>query len=395
MIGENRGLADSEDPVAQQRYLHKADVRTAGEIEPSPEYTLSSLPSGGASECCAYNQTRERFLSGNVEIADLSVSSFDGPLPVLTPGADEALWIVPYRAISPTNVRIPLDLLYLDRNCIVLEAVESFPISRVSPSCAGAASVLVLQVHTIVRGRTHPGDQLILCDPEEMKWRLQLADASIDAQTLERTVFGKSTNADTDPPTPTATDPVLEWDDDPQPILSSDDAPTEVPHIVESPLLEPASSQDLGEVAHTNANAPKNWLQRLFSFGPPQPRNAPRESLSWLVAYFFTGGIPVAHGIRDVSLSGLYVFTAERWYPDTVVRMTLTDRRRPTVERCITINAKVVRCGDDGVGLQFILHDKKKDKHDLRRGVLHDPDSPVVTKVQLKQFLQLLRSGSS
>jgi len=35
--------------------------------------------------------------------------------------------------------------------------------------------------------------------------------------------------------------------------------------------------------------------------------------------------------------------------------MTLTDRREPTVERSITVNACVVRWGNDGVGLQFVL----------------------------------------
>ncbi len=102
-----------------------------------------------------------------------------------------------------------------------------------------------------------------------------------------------------------------------------------------------------------------SWFRRLLFPGPPEPRKSQRESLSWLSAYFFTGGTPVAHRVRDVSSTGLYVFTDERWYVGTVVRITLTDLREPTAERSLTLNASVVRCGNDGVGLHFLLQDQK------------------------------------
>ena len=72
------------------------------------------------------------------------------------------------------------------------------------------------------------------------------------------------------------------------------------------------------------------------------------------MAYFFTGAAPVAHKVRNISVSGLYVLTSERWYKGTVVRITLTDEREPTKERSITVHGIVVRYMDDGVALQFV-----------------------------------------
>ena len=65
---------------------------------------------------------------------------------------------------------------------------------------------------------------------------------------------------------------------------------------------------------------PRNWLERWWS---PDPRKAPRVPAPGLAAYYWNGSSPVAHGIRDISSTGLYVVTEERWYPGTLVLMTL------------------------------------------------------------------------
>jgi hypothetical protein len=107
-----------------------------------------------------------------------------------------------------------------------------------------------------------------------------------------------------------------------------------------------------------------------------------------LAAYFWTGGAPLEHAVRDISPSGIYVLTDERWYPGTVVRMTLTDRREPTAERSITVNASVRRWGNDGVGLQFVMQD---DGH----GLLADGAVQGVDKEQIEQFLQQFKNGNN
>jgi hypothetical protein len=69
----------------------------------------------------------------------------------------------------------------------------------------------------------------------------------------------------------------------------------------------------------------------------------------------------LAHRIRDISSTGLYLLTEQRWYPGTLVRLLL--QRDGVAEtdpdRSITVNAKVVRSGTDGVGLTLVLPDKQ------------------------------------
>ena len=99
---------------------------------------------------------------------------------------------------------------------------------------------------------------------------------------------------------------------------------------------------------------PQNWLQRWWS---PDPRKAPRVHTPGLAAYYWNGSSPAAHGIRDISSTGLYVVTEERWYPGTLVLMTLqrTIWARRCTERSIAVQSRAVRWGPDGVGLQFVL----------------------------------------
>jgi hypothetical protein len=81
-------------------------------------------------------------------------------------------------------------------------------------------------------------------------------------------------------------------------------------------------------------------------------RRTERLSDPRLVAYYWDGGAPRAHDIRDISPTGFYLLTEERWYPGTQV-MILLQRMgdaETDPERSITVNAEVVRFGKDGIG---------------------------------------------
>ena len=91
---------------------------------------------------CAYNQTRECFLGLEVAAADLSYAALQDVLGKLPFKSGEGLWMTPFRGIPEKNMRVPLDLVYLDEEFRVIEVVESFPTFRVSPSSPPAASVL-------------------------------------------------------------------------------------------------------------------------------------------------------------------------------------------------------------------------------------------------------------
>ena len=98
----------------------------------------------------------------------------------------------------------------------------------------------------------------------------------------------------------------------------------------------------------------RNWLDWLFS---QERRGGKRRTSIPLVAYYWDGAEPVPHAVLNASSTGMYLLTQQRWYPGTLVAMTLQRAKAaPTdPERSITVNAKVVRAGADGVGLAYVL----------------------------------------
>jgi hypothetical protein len=107
------------------------------------------------------------------------------------------------------------------------------------------------------------------------------------------------------------------------------------------------------------------WINKLFS--SRERRRAERQSTPDLQAHYWNGGSPAEHGVRDISTTGLFLLTEERWYPGTLVIMTLQKKDQPEsdTDRAIAVQSKAVRWGDDGVGLEFVA----LDKHDPRRGL--------------------------
>jgi hypothetical protein len=90
---------------------------------------------------------------------------------------------------------------------------------------------------------------------------------------------------------------------------------------------------------------------------PPDRRQARRLPTPGLVAYYFTGGPPRAHKLGNISVTGFYMHTDERWMPGTVIRMTLQmiDAKGEHPAESITVHSRVVRWGPDGEGFEFVL----------------------------------------
>jgi hypothetical protein len=108
----------------------------------------------------------------------------------------------------------------------------------------------------------------------------------------------------------------------------------------------------------------RNWLERwLFPDSSSQDkRSGARKPAPGLVAHFWTGGPPKSQNVRDISATGMFVVTEERWYPGTQILITLTKTLHdgPPAERSITVLATAVRWGDDGVGLEFACNTPRK-----------------------------------
>jgi hypothetical protein len=90
---------------------------------------------------------------------------------------------------------------------------------------------------------------------------------------------------------------------------------------------------------------------------PSDRRRTSRLKKPGLVAYYFTGGPPRAHGLSDISVTGFYMHTEERWMPGTIIRMTLQliDSKGEDPTDTITVHSRVVRWGPDGEGFEFVL----------------------------------------
>jgi hypothetical protein len=81
-----------------------------------------------------------------------------------------------------------------------------------------------------------------------------------------------------------------------------------------------------------------------------------------LNAYYWNGANAVPHSVRDISSTGAYIVTDDRWHPGTVLMVTLQstdeyiDARHPL---SISVQLKVVRWGIDGLGLTFLFPNKE------------------------------------
>jgi hypothetical protein len=321
---------------------------------------------------CAYNQTRECFLGLEVASVDLSYADLRDLLGKLTLKSGDGLWMVPFRGIPETDLRTPLDLIYLDEDCRVIEVVESFPTFRVADSSPQAASVLALPTHSIYSSQTQPGDQLALCVAEEMQGRLErFSNSNVVASGVQSAVLLRG-----------------------KPLWSGGPGVVELEERVrqESPNSRPPYEMSLIEPGMNDVKPPKNWLERWWSPDPrkaPDLRKAPREAMPGLAAYYWTGAAPKGHTIRDISSTGLYVVTEERWYPGTLILMTLqaTEDGEENIEHSIAVHSRAVRWGNDGVGLQFIPQDSP--------GAQSGPN-PIVNgayRKDLEDFLDRLRGG--
>lgn len=336
---------------------------------------------------CAYNQTRECFLGLEVKAVDLSPLRAGELLLERPLKSGDGVWMKPFRGIPAADVPAPLDLIYLDENRRVIDAVESFPTLQVSPFSPKPDSVLALPAHSIYSSQTQPGDQLVLCVAEEMEQQLErLMERSTGSrgEPVAAPAIAQTTSTVMEE-TPAVEGVALLRE---KPLWSGGPGLLELENRTgqEKPAGHEIYEMDLTTPGKRTVKQPRNWLERWWS---PDPRKAPRHPAPGLAAYFWNGSAPAAHGICDISSSGLYLVTEERWYPGTLVLMTLqrTDCGEDVAERTIAVQSRAVRWGPDGVGLQFIFSDDK----DQSRGNTSIFDA--VGRKEFDRFLEQLKIG--
>ena len=117
---------------------------------------------GGGNHVCVYNKTRERFVATHVKVADAYFSRLVGLLGTTRrwARAGKGLWIVPSHGVHTIGMLYALDLVFLDRNLLVVDVEEHVRPFRISKVSFKADSVLELPAHTVFRTETRVGDQL-------------------------------------------------------------------------------------------------------------------------------------------------------------------------------------------------------------------------------------------
>ncbi len=187
-----------------------------------------------------------------------------------------------------------------------------------------------------------PALELLLCSSDETQWEDQsfslppeITRGEPEPVTVQCPVLSKDESSEN-------SDPGLS-----QQNSTPADVQPESPQVHES-LVQPVAP----------IQPKRSWLERwLFPDTSGQDkRSGARKPAPGLVAHFWTGGPPKSHPVRDISATGMYVLTEERWYLGTQIRITLTKTldEGSRAERSITVMATAVRWGDDGVGLEFV-----------------------------------------
>jgi Flp pilus assembly protein TadG len=95
------------------------------------------------------------------------------------------------------------------------------------------------------------------------------------------------------------------------------------------------------------------WLDKLVS---SERRKAERSKPYELVVHYWNGDVPAGHSVRDISSSGIFLLTEDRWYPGTLVMLSLqrAGASMNDPDRSIMVKAQVIRADSDGVALALL-----------------------------------------
>jgi hypothetical protein len=123
-------------------------------------------------------------------------------------------------------------------------------------------------------------------------------------------------------------------------------------------------------------------LKRVMEPAAQEARRAPRLPGPEIVVYYWDGSTPEGRRLLDISGTGAYLCTDERWYIGTIVRLILqghkSERRddgRILPADSVCIPSRVVRQGIDGVGVEFLFA-SADEREAVRKFVATIPPQP-------------------
>jgi uncharacterized protein len=106
------------------------------------------------------NINKKTWLATKVRKADNFITRLVGLLKRTHLGPEEALWLMPSKGIHTIGMKFPIDVLFLDKNCVVLAMVSGMMPYRISGVHLRGFSVLELPSGTLKKSQTEVGDRL-------------------------------------------------------------------------------------------------------------------------------------------------------------------------------------------------------------------------------------------
>jgi hypothetical protein len=263
---------------------------------------------------CACDRTCEGLIGSKLDFVDTVHVPFAALVKSLSNVPASGLWLNPFRGIPKSPRLSRFDVIFLNGEARVQEHV---------------ASALILPAHALGSANVKKGDQLRICRAGKI----------------------------------VASEDVLP--DGEEPRMKEEGCIRDLKP--ESEILRdrrPAAPCRVDDQAADMPKPKRGFIARfLLMFFPEADksnrRRANRLPAPDLVAYYWTGGPPKAYKLGNVSGSGLYLLTEERWLPGTRVVMTLQkagDGRSDSArsEEISRVESEVVRWGEDGVGFRFV-----------------------------------------
>lgn len=106
------------------------------------------------------NLDKKTWLATKIRKADTFLTRLLGLLRRKRLAPEEALWLVPGKAVHTVGMKFPIDVIFIDRNKKVIAIVPSLPPNRATRVYLGAHSILELPTGTIAKTCTEAGDRL-------------------------------------------------------------------------------------------------------------------------------------------------------------------------------------------------------------------------------------------
>lgn len=267
---------------------------------------------------CACDRTGGTLIGSSLELVDTVHVPFAKLVEIFSNVPESGVWLNHFRGIPKGRRLSRFDVIYLDPDGRVLDAIESLTAVELETLQEQAESALVFPAHSLGSFRVQPGDRLRIC----RSGKVVAGEPAIPGERCIRDSVAIH-------------------------------ASTTSPRIQRSAPASPA----IPDEEPCKPGLTERFLRWLF----PEPEDADRRSgkrlpAEHLVAYYWTGGAPVAYEVGDISHSGLYLFTEERWLPGTRLVMTLQREARDTPEpgEISRVESEVVRWGEDGIGCRFV-----------------------------------------